>query len=190
MRLETERLVLRNPGLEDAEAALEYLTDPEVMRFLGGVEPDGDARAVIERWLARWDANGFGHVVIERREDGRFLGRIGMIVWDTRTWRQLTDAADAGAHAQPELGWTLARAHWGRGYATEAARAVRDWARSELGLERLVSLIAPENVRSQHVAARLGAKPTETVTLFDGSPAVIWVHPASGYDRGGQAPAR
>src|SRR5436190_13510283 len=130
MRLETERLLLRKPRLEDAEAAYEYLSDPAVMRFIGGeTVPREDCEAVVQKWLDRWEANGFGHFVLERREDGRFLGRVGMIVWDTRTWTHTT-AAEAGEHGQPELGWTLARAHWGCGYATEGARAGRGWARA------------------------------------------------------------
>jgi RimJ/RimL family protein N-acetyltransferase len=76
-----------------------------------------------------------------------------------------------------EIGWALVRAHWGRGYATEAARAVRDWARAERGYDRLISLIDPANVASQRVAERLGARPTETVQLFDSGDAVVWVHP-------------
>ena len=99
-----------------------------------------------------------------------------MLVWDTRAWTQSTIAA-AGDHAQPELGWALARAHWGAGYATEAAHAVRAWAREERHIRQLISLISPENVASQRVAERLGATPTDTVTLFDSGAAVVWVHP-------------
>jgi len=73
----------------------------------------------------------------------------------------------------PELGWALAREHWGHGYATEAAAAVRDW----FGGSGVVSLIAPDNLRSQRVAGRLGAVPTESVTLSDSSEAVVWLHP-------------
>jgi RimJ/RimL family protein N-acetyltransferase len=175
--LETERLVLRLPRLADASSAAEYLTDPEVMRFLGGeTVPREDAPEVMQRWLDRWEQNGLGHFVLERREDGRFIGRVGFVVWDTRTWRQAT-FAEAGEHAEPELGWALVRAHWGHGYATEAARAARAWARQEQRIERLISLIAPENVPSQRVAQRLGASPTETVTLFDSGDAVVWDHP-------------
>ena len=176
-RLETERLVLRMPRLEDADGAAELLTDPDVMRHLGGeTVPRENVPAVLRRWLERWEANGFGHFVIERREDKRFLGRVGMIVWDTREWRHVT-LAEAGEHAQPELGWALARADWGKGYATEAAAAVRAWARRERGIGRLISLINPKNTRSQQVAVRLGAQPAETVALFDSGPAIVWVHP-------------
>jgi RimJ/RimL family protein N-acetyltransferase len=77
--------------------------------------------------------------------------------------------------------WTLARPHWGHGYATQAAAAVRDW----FAAPRLVSLIEPRNHRSAHVAARPGARPTETVPFSDGTPVVVWVHP-----QGGHGPAR
>ena len=84
---------------------------------------------------------------------------------------------EAGRSAQPELGWALARAHWGCGYATEGALAVRQWARHELGIGRLISTIAPENVRSRRVAEKLGCLPGETVELADTGPAVVWEHP-------------
>ena len=175
--LETERLVLRLPRLEDAPAAAEYLGDPEVMRFLGGITvPPEDAPAVVQKWLDRWAENGAGHFAIERRGDGAFLGRAGILVWDSRTWTHASIAA-AGEHAQPEVGWTLVRRHWGHGYATEAAGAVRDWARAERGFDRLISLIDPANVASQRVAERLGAQPVETVELFDSGVADVWLHP-------------
>jgi RimJ/RimL family protein N-acetyltransferase len=176
-RLETARLVLRLPRLDDADAFADYLADPEVMRFLGGeTVPREDAPSVVRKWLGRWEANGLGPFAIERREDGRLVGRAGIVVWDTREWRNTT-VAEAGEHAQHELGWALMCAHWGNGYATEAALAVRDWARQERGVGKLISLVNPDNVRSQRVAERLGAEPTETVTLADARRAVVWVHP-------------
>ena len=176
--IETERLLLRKPVLEDARAALPLLTDPVAMRFLGGVHPDteADPEFAVRRWLSRWEGNGCGPFSVVRREDGAWLGRCGILVWDVRTWTHTTFAT-AGEHAQPELGWALARAHWGRGYATEAALAAREWAYGELGVERLVSLIEAANVRSQRVAERLAATPGETVELFDNGPHVVWTHP-------------
>jgi len=169
--------VLRVPRLADADAIAEYLEDPEVMRFLGGrTVPRADAPTFVERWLQRWRDNGIGHFVLERGDDGRVLGRVGFVVWDTRVWRQAT-FEEAGQHSQPELGWALARAHWGQGYATEAALATRAWGRRERGVEALISLIAPQNVASQRLALRLGARASETVTLADSGPAVVWNHP-------------
>jgi RimJ/RimL family protein N-acetyltransferase len=176
--IQTERLLLRMPLLEDAEAALELITDPVAMEFIGGVHPDAgtDPGFVVRRWLERWDDNGCGPFSVVRREDGRWLGRTGVLVWDVRSWTQTTFAS-AGEHAQPELGWALAREHWGKGYATEAALAVREWAYAERGIGPLVSLIAPANVRSQLLAQRLGARPGETVELYDGGAHVVWEHP-------------
>ena len=175
--IETERLLLRKPVLEDAAVVPRLHCDSVAMEFLGGVHPDcAEGEWVIEYWLGRWETNGCGPFSILRREDGRWLGRAGLKIWDTRTWVAST-YADAGEHAQAELGWALVREHWGQGYATEAAEAARQWAYSEHGVDRLVSVIAPANVRSAQLAERLGCTPGETVTLFDTGPAVVWEHP-------------
>ena len=176
--IETERLLLRKPVLEDADAAVALLTDRVAMEFLGGVHPQAaaDPAFVVRRWLERWDENDCGPFSVVRRADGRWLGRTGVLVWDVRSWTHTTFAS-AGEFAQPELGWALAREHWGQGYATEAALAVREWAYAERGFARLVSLIEAANVRSRRVAEKLGATPGETVELFDNGPHVVWEHP-------------
>jgi RimJ/RimL family protein N-acetyltransferase len=163
VRLETERLLLRPPTVADVAAPPHWLTDPEVMDWLGGVEPPEE---VVRRWLADWERFPSGKFLVERREDGVLVGRVGANYYDPATWRRTPDGV-------PELGWALAREHWGRGYATEAAFAVRAW----LAAPRVLSLIAPANLRSQAVARRLGAEPGETVELPDGAgPHVVWVH--------------
>lgn len=169
MLLETERLLLRPPEPADAEAAGELLGDPVAMRFLGTPAPPDAWAAIVDKWCDRWEANRTGPFVVLRRDDGRFLGRVGVNVWDTRAWT-LSTFGEAGAFSQPELGWALVRSMWGKGYATEAARAVRDWTT----VEQLVSVIAPENLASQRVAQRLGAVPGETVQLLDTGDAVVW----------------
>ena len=88
--------------------------------------------------------------VVERAEDARVLGRAGFLRWDPQTW-------EIGG-PETELGWGLAREHWGSGYATEAALALRDWALGERGLTRLISLIQHGNVRSFRVAEKLGER--------------------------------
>jgi RimJ/RimL family protein N-acetyltransferase len=175
--IETERLLLRKPVLGDAAAVVQLVSDPVAMAFIGGVHPKAaaDPGFVVRRWLERWEDNGCGPFSIIRRLDGRWLGRTGILVWDVRKWTHTTFAS-AGEHAQPELGWALAREHWGNGYATEAVGAARDWAYAELQPTRLVSAIAPGNIRSQRLAERLGATPGETVELFDNGPHVLWEH--------------
>jgi RimJ/RimL family protein N-acetyltransferase len=157
--IETERLLVRPLRLEDAPDLAAAYADPETVRYLG----DGSTATLAEVeeriafWLTRWDANGLGLCALERREDGRVLGRAGFLVWDTAVWEPST-FAEAGERAQVEIGWTLAREHWGHGYATEAALALRDWALGERGLTRLISLIQHGNVRSFRVAEKLGER--------------------------------
>ena len=165
--------MLRKPQPEDADAVLEYVRDPEVMRWIGGETGDRAAAvAAIERWLGQWEQNGVGPFAVEH--DGRFVGRVGFLIWDADDWRVSSYAA--ATSPVTELGWTIAQRHWGHGYATEAARAARAWG-YERGIESLISLINPENARSARVAEKLGATPTETVEV-GGNPAVIWRHPA------------
>lgn len=78
---------------------------------------------------------------------------------------------------EPELAWGLASAFWGRGLATKAVQAVRDWAFGQFGFARLASFILPENIRSRRVAEKLGAAREGTVTLR-GFTADVWVHRA------------
>jgi RimJ/RimL family protein N-acetyltransferase len=172
--LETERLQLRLPQLGDVDDIVEFVGDEAVMRWIGG-GPGGRGAAIehVERWIARWDLNGVGQFVVVL--DGRVIGRVGLLVWDAGTWQTSTYAA-AGEHAETELGWALTSQYWGHGYATEAARAVRAWAYTERRVERLISLIDPENARSTRVAEKLGARPDERVETVHG-PTVVWVHP-------------
>jgi RimJ/RimL family protein N-acetyltransferase len=125
-----------------------------------------------------WRTDGLGPFILETAATERqVVGQAGLMIFDTRDWTPST-WAKAGRHAQPELGWAVTRAHWGHGYATEAAAAIRDWAHERPNIDRLVSLISPDNVRSQRVAERLGAIPTETVTPADSKrTAVVWTHP-------------
>jgi RimJ/RimL family protein N-acetyltransferase len=173
--LQTERLLLRRPTPDDGPAFVPFLIDSEVMRFLGGPVPVEAAPAAVQSWIDAWAANGVGKFVVERRDDGAIVGRVGINVWDDRTWEQTTFAA-AGEHAQPEVAWGLARAHWGHGYALEAAQAARAWARDDRGIGDLVSLVAPDNHRSAAVAERLGARRTRTVRRATGGSLVVWVH--------------
>jgi RimJ/RimL family protein N-acetyltransferase len=136
-----------------------------------------EAQAMIDDAIAGWRAHGLGPFTLETAADRQAVGQAGLMIFDARDWTPST-RADAGRHAQPELGWALLRAHWGHGYATEAAAAIRDWAHTSRSIDGLVSLIPSENVRSQRVAERLGARPAETVTPADsGRTAVVWRYP-------------
>jgi RimJ/RimL family protein N-acetyltransferase len=163
--IETERLSLRKPTAADVEDPPVFLSDPRVMGFLGGVgDPPG---TVVQLWVDGWDTFPAGKFIVETA-DGERIGRVGFNYYDPASWLR-SSAPDA----QPELTWALAYEHWGKGYATEAALAAREW----LQAPRVISLIAPENVASQHVARRLGATPGDAVELPGHGPHVVWTHP-------------
>jgi RimJ/RimL family protein N-acetyltransferase len=155
VRLETERLVLRLPRQEDAEDFLAVWGDEETTRFVSGLKSREDVEAMIGRMERHWDRYDVGLFTIERKADGRALGRVGLLLWDPQRWTNgLRD--DLRGRVETEIGWTVARDQWGRGYATEGALACRDWALGDLGLTRLISLIAHENAASIRVAEKLG----------------------------------
>jgi RimJ/RimL family protein N-acetyltransferase len=160
----TERLLLRKPRLEDDLS--EYVADVEVQRWIG---VDDDPREVIERWVHRWERNGVGQFIVEL--DDVVIGRVGFLVWDARTWETSTYDL-AGEHAETELGWAILSRHWGHGYASEAALGARGW----IDRERIISLIHPDNLRSQRVAEKLGAR-VERRIATPKAPADVWVHP-------------
>jgi RimJ/RimL family protein N-acetyltransferase len=180
IRLYTERLCLRVPTSQDAEDLYDLFADAEVMQGLGKepVSAVEEVRAVIEGMIGGWRTDGLGAFILETAApDRQVVGQAGLMIFDTRDWTP-SSWTKAGTHAQPELGWALTRAYWGHGYATEAAAAIREWGYERPDIDRLVSLISPDNVRSQRVAERLGAIPTETVTPPDSRrTAVVWRHP-------------
>ena len=145
MVIETARLRLRE--LEEADHArlLEIYRDPRYQRLLGPPPPEEDYwRSVRARWPAYYREHGYGHWAVVRRDDGAFLGRCGLLL------------QEVDGTPEVEVGYGFDPAHWGQGYATEAARAVRDWAFRRLEVRHLVSLILPENLPSLGVAERNG----------------------------------
>ena len=129
---------------DDIDAYAGMCADPEVMEFLsadGSLLSRADAWRQMSMFLGHWQLRGYGTWAVEERATGAFVGRVGLHFpegWPDR-----------------ELGWTIARRFWGRGYATESARAAIDQAFGVLGWTHLVSLIHPNNHRSARVAERL-----------------------------------
>jgi RimJ/RimL family protein N-acetyltransferase len=142
--LETERLILRPFREPDADLFCELLQDLDVVRFIGDRLTPGreDCWRAVAGWLGHWLMRGYGPWAVTDRSSGTLMGRVG--VHFPATW------------PAPELGYALGKPFWGHGYATEAARAARDWAFTERDFPELVSLIDPLNVASIGVATRVG----------------------------------
>src|SRR2546423_9801372 len=144
--LEPDRLTLRMLRESDFEAYAEMCADPEIMRYIGDGQPL--ARPMAWRKLAmmvgHWSLRGYGLWAAEERSSDAFAGYIGF--WNPEGWPGF------------ELGWTLRRSFWGRGYATEGARAALQFAFTQLKQPHVISLIHPENAASIRVAQRLGER--------------------------------
>ncbi len=145
----TPRLRLRRWRGEDAEAMAAINRDPEVTRFLNRPVDEPAVEAFFGVVTDHWNEHGFGFYAVESRETGdggRFIGFVG-VAYPTFL---------SGLAQRPELGWRLASDIWGRGLASEAAAAARDDAFHRLALSELISIIHPENRRSQRLATKLG----------------------------------
>jgi RimJ/RimL family protein N-acetyltransferase len=159
--LETPRLLLRMLREADLDAYAAMLGDAEVARYLG----DGRPLTRPEAWrnlalmVGHWQLRGYGLWGVEERATGELVGRIGL--WNPEGWPGL------------EVGWTLRRASWGRGFATEGARVAVRYGFEVMRLPELISLIRPDNTRSIRVAERLGERFDGTVELL-GSVAQVY----------------
>jgi len=174
--IETERLLLRPPEVGDEDAVFRFVSDPEVMRWIGNDGQTGTYADAVERialYCRAWELDGFGHFMVVRKASGDTIGRVGLLVWDPQTWQHGT-RSEIGDRAEVELGWSLERAAWGHGYATEAATAVGDWAFGHVPASRLISLIHPENVRSLRVAQKIGSRYQHDVVVHHGATAQLW----------------
>lgn len=144
--IRTARLLLRDWREADVEAFAALSADPEVMTHYPALATAAQSRATVEHWQAALDAGDFGHWALEEAQTGRFVGAAGLMV----PRRPLPCSPCV------EVGWRLARAHWGRGYASEAARAALASGFGRGGLDEIVSFTARGNARSRAVMERLG----------------------------------
>lgn len=143
--LKTRRLILRKMTMEDADDLLGIFSDPKVMQSFGGVLFD---RAKMEQWVQRnldhQDRYGYGLFSVILKENGDLVGDCGL------------EHMEVDGASEVEIGYDFLSAYWGRGLATEAAGAVRDYAFRSLGLKRVISLIQPSNLASLRVAEKIG----------------------------------
>lgn len=150
--LRADRVLLRHWQPEDEPKMARINRDPEVARYLNRPLDEHGVSTFFDAMVSHWEHYGYGPWAIESLEPetrGSFLGFAGLAS---------VPSFMAGAGPGPELGWRLDRTAWGRGLATEAAVAARDHAFVRLGLAELISIIHPENHRSQRVAIKLGMR--------------------------------
>ena len=144
LQLETPRLVLRVPRAEDLDPLCAMMADAETAHFIGGVTPRSITWRTLMTMIGAWHAHGFAMFSVFERTTGRWVGRLGP--WMPEGW------------PGPEVGWTIVRDCWGRGYAPEGAAAATNWAFDHLGWTRVIHSIDPSNVASQIVARKLGSR--------------------------------
>ena len=144
--IETERLLLREWRPADAEPFAALNADPEVTRYLRGPMTRAESDELLAHIRAHWDQHGFGLYAVEVKQTGALAGFVGLAIPSF-----LPEVLPA-----VEVGWRLARRHWGHGLATEGARASMAHAFGELGLRQVISIIDPGNGPSIRVAERLG----------------------------------
>jgi RimJ/RimL family protein N-acetyltransferase len=150
--LRTERLVLRPPRFEDFAAYRDLMASPRSVGMGGPLDTRG-AWGLFSHDVACWELFGHGALMIEIAGSGECAGQVGI--------------NHGPLFPEKELGWLLYEGFEGRGYATEAAAAMRDWAFATLRLETLVSYCDPANLGSIAVAERLGAVRDETAVRQD-----------------------
>lgn len=160
-QLETQRLILRGFCEKDKDAYAEMCADTETMRYIanGQVLSRSEAWRNLAMMLGHWQLRGYGMWAVQERSSEEMIGRIGC--WQPEGWPGF------------EIGWTLRRTYWGRGLATEAARAAVNYAFYELQQSHVISLIRPENAASRRVAEKLGEKLEGMIEIF-GSEVMIY----------------
>jgi RimJ/RimL family protein N-acetyltransferase len=165
--IETARLTLRSWREADAAPFAALNADPEVMAHFPKPLSRAERDAMLARLIDRWRGDGIAFAAAERRDDWAFIGMVGLA--------RVRFAAPSLLEGATEIGWRLARAHWGQGYATEAARGWLAHGFDTLGLDEIISFTVPANLASIAVMRRLGMA-HDPVRSFD-HPALPEGHP-------------
>ena len=144
--LKTKRLILRTWEEQYLDSMSAINQDPLVCEFLPKIGNRAATKTLICRFMNHYEKYGFTAYAVELKSNGEFIGFVGLMV------------ASFEAHFTPaiEIVWRLASQHWGKGYATEAAKAVVDFAFTILKLEEVVSFAVENNIRSRRVMEKIG----------------------------------
>jgi len=157
---ETERLIMRPFEVKDAPLMIELNSDPDVVRYVDG---DGyDTVEKVERFIrdyGQYDEYKMGRLSMFLKETGEYIG------WSGLKYRPESDTVD--------VGYRLMKKHWGKGYATESARASLDYGFKTLGLNKIIAMAMMENTASINVFKKLGMRYTHN-SECDNHPAVVY----------------
>lgn len=159
--LETDRLTLRAPKLDDLPALTAFFAS-EQSHMVGGPRDDLGSALSLNAVFGQWVLYGYGMWFIADRETDAFLGRSGFIM--------------APGWEEPELGWAVTADNQGKGIALEATRAARSYGARHLGLNGVISYIRPTNTRSAALAKRLGATLEKSHPEWRGAPCDVYRH--------------
>ena len=161
--LTTDRLRLRGFQASDLDAYAAMQANPEVMRYLvtGRTATRAEVWRTMATFLGSWALRGYGMWACEKIGAGTFVGSVG--IFQPLDW------------PEPEIAYALDRPYWRQGFATEAARAARDWLFEHFPVPRAASFIRRDNHASKRVAERLGAVCERTFELR-GAAYEHWVH--------------
>jgi len=154
--IETNRLILREVVLGDAEAIFKLFNDSEVMKYFTNT-PNSikEAQERIQRDIKHYIEHGFGFWATVLKDTGRIIGQCGLLA-------QIVDEVN-----EIEIGYALAEQSRKHGYATEATKAIKNYSFNELNLTRLISIINPNNSASKRVALRTGLAFEKTTTWMN-----------------------
>jgi RimJ/RimL family protein N-acetyltransferase len=162
--LETNRLILSGPTLTDHADIAAMWSDPEVVRYVGGVPFSGeDTWGRLLKYVGHWQLMGFGTWIV-RDKAGGFVGEVGL--FDLH--RDISPALDV-----PELGWVLAKRAHGHGYATEAVQRILAWGEDHIGARPYGCIIDEGNAASHRVAEKCGFV-RRAMTMYKGTPVVMY----------------
>ena len=140
----TERLVLREQSLDDADALAEILGDPETMKYYPRPFTWDEARGWVERNIRSYEVNGFGLWALELKDTGEFVGQCGLTIQEVE------------GESLVEAGWHVNKKHQRKGYASEAGAQAVTLGFERFGRDKIISLILPANVPSAGVARNIG----------------------------------
>ncbi len=165
--LETARLRLRGHRADDYAASAALWADPEVVRYIGGKPSTPQASWLrLLTYPGLWCLLGYGYWAIEEKANGRLIGDIG--------YADFKRGIDGALDGMPELGWALATAAQGKGYASEALAAVLAWGQAHFGECRVACIIAAENAASIRLATKAGFR-LEREIAYQGSPHLLFL---------------